>query len=127
MNKKLYTAWFVAGVATLFAVCLRVELGTVREAAKDAASRHAIEDCVAAQSVAAISAAAPAPPSTADGGVGDSNMFCLDRIHEQQMDYIRWRGKHVQQLEACTAALVEATHALVNRIERRNLVKGATP
>ncbi len=40
---------------------------------------------------------------------------CYDSRHTEQLNYIVWRGKHIQQLEACTQSLGEATHALVHR------------
>lgn len=43
---------------------------------------------------------------------------CLEGRHKEQLDYLMWRGKHTQQLEACTASLGEATRALVHRAGR---------
>jgi hypothetical protein len=40
---------------------------------------------------------------------------CIDDRRREQTDYLIWRGKHIQQLEACTSSLGEATHALVRR------------
>ena len=44
---------------------------------------------------------------------------CLDARHKEQLDYLMWRGKHAQQLEACTASLGEATRALVHRARKQ--------
>lgn len=54
-----------------------------------------------------------APPSAPD--LSDDLKKCLDTRVTEQLNYVKWRGKHDQQLEACTAALGEATHALAHR------------
>lgn len=51
----------------------------------------------------------------ADVANNDERQRCLDARHKEQLEYIEWRGKHIQQLEACTASLGEATRALVHR------------
>jgi hypothetical protein len=63
------------------------------------------------QSCAATQTAATSTPELS---ANDDWQKCLDARHKEQADYIVWRGKHVQQLEACTASLGEATRALIH-------------
>jgi hypothetical protein len=70
-----------------------------------------VERMTAAEPAPTCPPASPAPPPDLSGALKE----CADARIAGQLDYIKWRGKHVQQLEACTAALGEAAHALVRR------------
>ena len=60
-------------------------------------------------------AVCPAAPEKPDAAVVDGLQACTDGRLADSLNYIKWRGKHIVQLEACTDSLGEATRALTHR------------